>query len=85
MSDVPTRNYIAHLSDVLEDQTQPLSQSLKYYIEFLRDASIAIENRKFPRVIVKLFKEIKKGDDPRGLKTSEMLYALNNSWSPTGR
>ncbi|KAI3836973.1 hypothetical protein MKW98_005306, partial [Papaver atlanticum] len=56
-----------------------------YYIEFLRDASIAIEKRKYPRVIVKLFKEIKKGDDPRGLKTGELVYALNMSWSPTGR
>ncbi|KAI3945801.1 hypothetical protein MKW98_023075 [Papaver atlanticum] len=85
MSDVPTRNYIAHLTEVLEDQVQPLSTSLRYYVEFLRDASEAIEKRRYPRVIVKLFKEIKKADDPRGLKTGEMAYALNMAWSPTGR
>lgn len=85
MSDVPTRNYIAHLIEVLEDQVQPLSTSKKYYVEFLRAAAEAIEKRRYPRVIVKLFKEIKKGDDPRGLKTGELAYALNMAWSPTGR
>ncbi|KAI3878175.1 hypothetical protein MKX03_029418, partial [Papaver bracteatum] len=70
---------------VLEDTVQPLSKSFKYYVEFLRDAAVAIEKRRYPRLIVKLFKEIKEGDDPRGLKTGELTFALNQSWSPNGR
>ncbi|KAI3892396.1 hypothetical protein MKX03_012614 [Papaver bracteatum] len=79
MSDVPHRNYI------LEDESQSITKYVKKYIEFLRNNAVKIENRRFPRVIVNLFKEIKKGDDPRGLSTRELVHALNLSWKPTGR
>ncbi|KAI3908847.1 hypothetical protein MKW98_029397 [Papaver atlanticum] len=85
MSDIPTENYIAHLSSFLEDQDNPLSDSFRYYIEFLRFATIQIEQRKFPRVVVKFFKEKKKKDNPRGLRVGELSYALNMAWSPTGK
>ncbi|KAI3947134.1 hypothetical protein MKW92_017655 [Papaver armeniacum] len=85
MSDVPSRNYIFHLTSILEDETQNITKSVKKYIEFLRNAAVDIENRKFPSVIVKLFKKIKKGENPRGLNTGELVHALNLSWKPTGR
>ncbi|KAI3833529.1 hypothetical protein MKW98_024528 [Papaver atlanticum] len=85
MSDIPTENYLAHLNEILHDQTQPLSNSFRYYVEFLRNTANLIDKGRFTRVIVKLFKEIKKGDDPRGLKIGEMLFALNNAWKPTSR
>ncbi|KAI3843739.1 hypothetical protein MKX03_018392 [Papaver bracteatum] len=85
MSDVPHRNYIFHLTNILKDESQNITKYVKKYIEFLRNAVVEIENRKFPRVIVKLFKEINKGDDPIGLNTGELVHALNLSWKPTGR
>ncbi|KAI3895963.1 hypothetical protein MKW98_025754 [Papaver atlanticum] len=84
MLDIPTENYLAHLNEIIEDQVQPLSNSFRYYAEFLRDTANLIDKGRFTRVIVKLFKEIKKNDDPRGLKIGEMLFALNNAWQPTG-
>ncbi|KAI3878894.1 hypothetical protein MKX03_003015, partial [Papaver bracteatum] len=75
MSEVPTRNYIFHIISILEDETQTMT----------RNVVVDIENRKFPRVIVKLFKEIKQGGDPRCLKTGELVHAFNLSWKPTGR
>ncbi|KAI3947309.1 hypothetical protein MKW92_005974, partial [Papaver armeniacum] len=85
MSDVASRNYIFHLTRILEDETQNITKSVKKYIKFLRNAAVDTENRKFPSVIVKLFKEIKKGENPRGLNTGELVHALNLSWKPTGR
>ncbi|KAI3912170.1 hypothetical protein MKW92_046538, partial [Papaver armeniacum] len=85
MSDIPTENYLAHLNEILDDQTQPLSSSFRYYVEFLRNSANLIDKGRFTRIIVKLFKEIKRGDDPRGMKIGEMLFALNNAWQPTGR
>ncbi|KAI3952211.1 hypothetical protein MKW98_005906 [Papaver atlanticum] len=85
MSDVRTNDYLAHLTSFIDDQDNPLSYSFRYYLEFLRFVTIQIEQKKFPRVVVKLFKEIKKNDVPRGLRVGEMSYALNMAWSPTGR
>ncbi|KAI3938105.1 hypothetical protein MKW98_018661 [Papaver atlanticum] len=85
MSEIPTDNYLVHLNEIIEDQVQPLSNSFRYYAEFLRDTANLIDKGRFTRVIVKKFKEIKKHDDPRGLKIGEMLFALNNAWQPTGR
>lgn len=77
MYDIPTNNYIAHLTRIIEDQENPLTSLLKSYLEFLRFATRKIQQRKFPRLVVKLFKEIKQGDDPRGLRVGELAYALN--------
>ncbi|KAI3858087.1 hypothetical protein MKW98_029561, partial [Papaver atlanticum] len=85
MSDIPTENYIAHLTSFLNNEDTPLPPSFRYYIDFLRTSAILIDHRKYARVVVKLFKEIKKKDDSRGLKVGEITFALNIAWAPTGR
>lgn len=85
MSDIPTENYIAHLTSFLNNHDTPIPPSFRYYIDFMRTSEILIDQRKYARVVVKFLKEIKKKDNPRGLKVGEMAFSLNNSWAPTGR
>ncbi|KAI3856468.1 hypothetical protein MKW98_008920, partial [Papaver atlanticum] len=83
MSDIPTNDYIDHLTNVLNDES--LNGSIRKHVKFLRLAALMIQKSKFSRVIVKLYKEIKGSDNPRGLRIDEMAFALKRDWSTMGR
>ncbi|KAI3912724.1 hypothetical protein MKW92_047169, partial [Papaver armeniacum] len=64
---------------------ESLNGLIRKHVEFLRLAALMIQEGKFSRVIVKLYKEIKGSDNPRGLRIDEMAFALNRDWSTMGR